>query len=70
MILTCPALPGPTWPVPARPGPVLPGPACLSCLPVLQGPATPQGWTNPNKNSSWSWSFLASIILPELELEL
>ena len=27
-----------------------------------------QGWTSLNKNPSWS--FLASIILPELELEL
>ena len=29
-----------------------------------------QGCTSLNKNLSWSWSFLAPIILPELELEL
>ena len=29
-----------------------------------------QGWTSLNKNPSWSWSFLAPIVLPELELEL
>ena len=29
-----------------------------------------QGWTSLNKNFSWSWSFLAQIIFPELELEL
>ena len=29
-----------------------------------------QGWTSLNKNQSWSWGFLAPIILPELELEL
>ena len=29
-----------------------------------------QGWTKLNKNPSWSWSFLAPIILPELKLEL
>ena len=29
-----------------------------------------QGWTSLNKNPSWSWSFLAPIILSELELEL
>ena len=29
-----------------------------------------QGWTSLNENPSWSWSFLAPIILPELELEL
>ena len=28
-----------------------------------------QGTTSLNKNPSWSWSFLAPIIIPELELE-
>ena len=29
-----------------------------------------QGWTSLNKNPSGSWSFLALILFPELELEI